>query len=334
MKHYLLPSDKLEDLVARLAKDGFVFYPVLEDNNAHFVKYENDKKFEPNFEKIRAAESIKHFLFPVRDVVARFPKDGVGKVEKQYLFGIKNCDIRGIDVYDKIFLNWEPVDPMYKSRRENTIVISADCPEPEDCCFCTLVGLNPYGEKICDINLTQVSAGLLFETFTKRGEELIEKASDLFREATEESKKERNGIRKRAIAKLSKTNERKFKDDLPERVDKADKKVMRDARADCIECFACLHVCPTCYCFLLSDYKRGKDVERVRTWDACYYAAYARVGGGANPRSDLDGRFWNRFQCKFNFFQQYEGMYACSGCGRCYRGCSGKIDIREILWSL
>jgi len=84
----------------------------------------------------------------------------------------------------------------------------------------------------------------------------------------------------------------------------------------------------------LSDYKRGKDVERVRTWDACYYSAYARVGGGANPRGKLDERFWNRFECKFNYFYQYEQMYACSGCGRCFRGCSGKIDIREILWNL
>jgi len=334
MKHYLLPSDNLENFIAKLEEDGSVFYPVLEDNNAHFVKHEKEKTFEPNFGKIRAAENIKHFLFPSRDVVAKFPKDVAGEVKKQYLFGVKNCDLRGIDVYDKIFLNWEPTDPVYKKRRENTLIVSADCPEPEDCCFCTLVGLNPYGESICDINFTQVSSGLLFEVFSKHGEEVVAKASNLFKEATQDNKKERETIRKNAIKKLSKINSKSFKEDIPERVEKADKKVKNNARKDCVECFACLHICPTCYCFLLSDYKRGKDVERVRTWDACYYSAYARVGGGANPRGKLDERFWNRFECKFNYFYQYEQMYACSGCGRCFRGCSGKIDIREILWNL
>ncbi len=334
MKYYLLPSDNLRNFVAKLAEDGSVFYPVFEDNNAHLLKFDKNKTFEPNFEKIRTAENIKHFLLPSRDVVAKFPKDEEKKPEKQYLLGIKNCDLRGIDVYDRVFLNWEPIDPAYKKRRENSIIISADCPEPEDCCFCNLVDLKPYVENMCDINCTQLSSGLFFDVFTKRGEEIIKKMPSLFKSATEEDQKERDDIRKLAMKKLSKINEKSFKKDVPERVEKADKKVMNDARKDCVECFACLHACPTCYCFLLSDYKRGKDVERVRTWDACYYAAYARVGGGANPRSKLNERFWNRFQCKFNYFHQYEGMYACSGCGRCFRGCSGKIDIREILWNL
>lgn len=335
MKTYLLPSDKLLEFVTKLAEDGSVFYPVLEDNNTHLVKFDKEQEFEPNFEKIRTAENIKHFLFPSRDVVAKFPKDARAKPGKQYLFGVKSCDLRGIDVYDKVFLDWEPVDPVYKQRRENTIIISADCPEPEDCCFCNLVGLNPYAENICDISFTQISSGLLFDVFTKGGERVINKMQDLFKEVSKEDKNERDKIRKGAVKKLNKINEKPFKDDLPDRVERVDKKVMHNAREDCVECFGCLHACPTCYCFLLSDYKKGKDIiERVRTWDACYYAAYARVGGGANPRSELNERFWNRFQCKFNYFHQYENMYACSGCGRCIRGCSAKIDIREILWKL
>ncbi len=334
MKLLLLPSDNIQHFITRLAENGSVFYPVIEDDKVHLNKFDKDKKFEPNFEKIRTVETTKHFLFPSRDVVAKFPKDVQKKTERQYLVGIKNCDLRGIDVYDRVFLNWEPVDFGYKQRRENTIIISADCPEPEDCCFCNLVGLNPFCESISDINFTQVSSGLLFEAITKKGDEIINKMQDLFTGASKEVQQQRDKIRKDAINKLKKINKKSFKKDLPERVKKADKQKIHDARKDCVECYACLHVCPTCYCFLLSDYKKGKNIERVRTWDACYYAAYARVGGGANPRSKLDERFWNRFQCKFNYFNGYEGIYACSGCGRCYRGCSGKIDIREILWNL
>jgi sulfhydrogenase subunit beta (sulfur reductase) len=329
MKLYLLPLDNLYDFILKLSQDGLVFYPTFDGNKTHLIKFDKNNEFLPDFEKIRTAENIKHLLFPSRDIVATFPRDVQKKSSPQYLFGVKSCDLRGVDVYDKVFLKSEPVDPFYKAKRENTVFISADCPQPEDCCFCNLVGLNPYGEAICDINITQISTGLLFEVFTKRGEDLVKKAQELFNEASKEDQKEREKIRANAIKELAKINEESFKDDLPKRIEGASNEIQHEARRDCVECHACLHVCPTCYCFLLSDYKSGKNIERVRTWDTCYYAAYARVGGGANPRSKLDERFWNRFQCKFNYFHQYEGIYACSGCGRCYRGCSGKIDIRE-----
>lgn len=334
MKLYLLPSSNILDFLSHLAEDGSVYYPVSDNGKTHIIRFDRDKGLEPNFEKIRTAENIKHFFFPSRDVVAAFPDDTHKKAPKQYIVGVKNCDLRGVDVYDRVFLQWEPVDPIYQQRRENTVIISADCPQPEDCCFCNLVGLTPYGEGVSDINITPVSAGLLFEVLTERGKAVLSMTKDLFTEAGKEHEKERDAVRKKAVKKLSTINEQTFKNGIEKRIDTASSETKRDARNDCVECHSCLHICPTCYCFLLSDYKRGKDVERVRTWDTCYYAAYARVGGGANPRSTLDDRFWNRFECKFNYFKQYEGFYACSGCGRCFRGCSAKIDIREILWKL
>jgi sulfhydrogenase subunit beta (sulfur reductase) len=334
MKSYLLSPDKLLDFVKALSRDGSLYYPTLENGKTHLVKFDEKVPFTPNFQKIRTAENIKHFFFPSRDTVAKFPKDEAKPVPKSYLFGVKNCDLRGIDVYDRVFIGWEPVDPFYKERRDKVLVISADCPEPEDSCFCNLLGLNPYGDSIGDLNISELSNGFLFEPLTKRGEELIAAHQEFFVEAKEEEARERSALREKATKKLNSINAKPFKKDLSARVRSADKKRIHDARDECVECHACLHGCPTCYCFLLGDYKRGKDVERVRLWDACYYAAYARVGGGANPRSRLDERFWNRFQCKFDFFNEYEKIYACSGCGRCLLGCSAKIDIREILWNV
>jgi NAD-dependent dihydropyrimidine dehydrogenase PreA subunit len=317
-----------------LSRDGSLYYPQLEDGKTHLVKFDEEKPLDPSFERIRTAENVKHFFFPSRDTVARFPKDEAKPVPKSILFGVKNCDLRGIDVYDRVFMGWDPVDPFYRERRDKILIISADCPEPEDSCFCNLVGLKPYGDGVSDLNFTEVSGGLLFEVFTKRGEGIIETHKEFFVEATNDHENERKAIREKATKKLNGINTKPFKKDLPARVAAADKQKIRDARDECVECHACLHGCPTCYCFLLGDYKKGKDVERVRMWDACYYAAYARVGGGANPRSRIDERFWNRFECKFDFFHKYEKVYACSGCGRCLLGCSAKIDIREILWNV
>jgi sulfhydrogenase subunit beta (sulfur reductase) len=334
MKSYLLSQDKLLTFVRELSRDGSLFFPTFEDGKTHLVRFNEDSTFKPNFTGIRTAENVKQFFFPIRDTVAIFPKDEVKQFEKRYLLGVKNCDLRGIDIYDRVFLGWDPVDPFYKARRDKTIVISADCPEPDDSCFCNLLGLNPYGEAASDLNFTEVGSGLLFEAFTKRGEGIIGAYKNLFVEAKEADENDRKVIRERAIKKLNTINSKPFRKDLPARVETVDKDRIRNARDECVECHACLHGCPTCYCFLLSDYKKGKDMERVRVWDACYYAAYARVGGGANPRSRIDERFWNRFQCKFDFFSKYESIYACSGCGRCLLGCSSKIDIREILWNV
>ncbi len=334
MKSYLISLDKIPNFVDELARHGSVYYPRTEDGKAHFVVHREDAGVEPDFTGIRTAENMKHFFFHSRDVVARFPNDKSSAPPKQYLVGVKNCDMRGIDVYDRVCLKWEPIDPLYRARRENTVIISADCPEPQDCCFCNLVGLTPYAEAVSDVNITRLERCYLFEALSQKGETIIEQTKDLFTEAGKEHLKERDNIRKNAMKIVQKYNARALADDLPARVGRADKKTKHASRQDCVECFACLHACPTCYCFLLSDYQKSRETERVRTWDACYYAAYARVGGGANPRSEIDDRFWNRFLCKFDYFKQYEDIYACSGCGRCWRGCSGKIDIREILWNL
>lgn len=334
MKSYLISLDKISNFIAELAKDGSVYYPTVGNGQAHFTAYCEKSNREPDFTRIRTPENMKHFFFRSRDIVARFPNDKSSLASKQYLLGVKNCDLRGIDVYDRVCAQWEPVDPLYKARREQSVIISADCPEPADCCFCNLVGLNPYAESISDINITRLERHYLFETLNKKGEAVIGKNQEMFTEAGKDDLKERDLIRKNAVKILDKQNTRSLAEDISERIEKADKKIKHTVRNTCVECYSCLHACPTCYCFLLSDYRKGKEVERIRTWDACYYAAYARVGGGANPRSDLDDRFWNRFLCKFNYFKQYEDIYACSGCGRCWRGCSGKIDIREILWKL
>ena len=334
MKLILLPIDKVSDFLKALSNDGTVFYPFCENGKTHLQRFVEGREFIPDLEKIRTVENVKHFFFPSRHTVAKFPRDEKTKPSPTYLFGIKNCDLRGVEVYDRVFLKWDPMDPSYKERREHTVLISADCPKPQDSCFCNLVGLNPYGEGICDINFTVVSRGLLFEVFTGKGEDIVTKHKSLFRDASEDDEKERANKRKGALSKLRKTNEKPLKKNLSARIASAGKDRIREYRAECVECHSCLHGCPTCYCFLLSDYAKGADVERVRVWDACYYAAYARVGGGANPRSRFDDRFWNRFNCKFNYFNEYENMYACSGCGRCWLGCSAKIDIREILWSV
>lgn len=336
MKLLLLSIDNLEKLMQKLAQTGDVFFPGLIDDRVHYLKRKTDRNPEPVLTGIRTAENLKPCFFPCRDVVSRFPRDVDRRFSSmQYLFGVKACDIRGFEVYDRVFEEWQPTDQNYHEVRSHTVVIASDCPAPEKSCFCNFVGLQPYAKQGYDINVTKLTAGYLFEVATPAGESVIDLAGELFRPAEgTDFLGEREGIRQRASERLAQLSPAVLDEMIGPRVEDAPVQKIREGRDECVECFACLHACPTCYCFLLSDVRSGRDIERLRVWDACYYAAYARVGGGANPRSRIDDRFWNRFNCKFNYFPQYEKFFACSGCGRCLCGCSASIDIRKILTRL
>jgi sulfhydrogenase subunit beta (sulfur reductase) len=335
MSHCFLPENNILKFIESLSRKGAVYYSAVIDKKKHLVRYGQKPEFTPDFTGIRTPENMKHFFLPSREAVARFPVDIDRRArEPLYLIGLKGCDLHGLDVYDRVFEKWEPMDPLYKEKRTNAVIISADCPEPAPTCFCNLVGGKPYCEAMCDINITQLKNGLLFDVKTDRGEAIVSDNQGLFTAAQPEHEAQRDDARRRATQHLEEINPTGLKENLPLLVEKAPAAAIRKARDACVECFACLHICPTCYCFLLADHQKGSDVERARIWDACYYAAYARVGGGANPRSAIDERFWNRFKCKFSYFPHYEKRWACSGCGRCFSGCSAKIDIREVVRAL
>ena len=74
--------------------------------------------------------------------------------------------------------------------------------------------------------------------------------------------------------------------------------------------------------------------RRIRMWDSCFHAGYARMAGGGTPRLQLTERFRNHYFHKFVSFPKNWGITACSGCGRCIDACMGRIDKRECLHRL
>jgi len=330
---YLLPRRKLESVVARMVERNLIYIPVVNEGKAHFRRFRPGEPSEWALEKIRPVEPLKQFFMKFKEVVARPGASFDKSSSSQVIIGAKACDLRAIDVYDKVFSEGEFSDPFYRERREKTILISADCPEPEETCFCTLVGIQPYPMNGFDLNLSTVSKGYLVEVGSEKGIDLIKSMPTLFQPASSEDLKERDEKRASATRTLKGINSRELDPQLPKKIsDQTDLKFWSREATNCVECCACLHICPTCYCFLLYDQPHDGESERVRVWDACYYAAYARVGGGANPRPEFVQRFRNRFLCKYSYFYHYQGFLACSGCGRCISGCTAKIDIREVLW--
>jgi sulfhydrogenase subunit beta (sulfur reductase) len=344
LSQYLLAKTSVHQWLLKLLEKYLVYSPVLYEDRVHWRRLDpadlssGADGVAPALKRIRASEPVKSFMFQPRQQVGAFP-DPLQTTEPapRVLLGIKNCDLIPLKVHDKILGEGEFKDPFYLAQRKNTILVVADCPAPEQSCFCNLLGLTPYAQEGADTTLSIVDGDWFFEV-GESGQGLVNAAPELFSRVTGETSEaaKRDEERRAGVATLNMINARPWNPDLPAAITSKlhDEAFWRKHADTCVECFGCLMGCPTCYCFLLYDQAKEKALERTRVWDACYEAAYARVGGGANPRAEFIKRFANRFDCKWNQFKRDHGMYACSGCGRCLKACMGKIDIRNVLGEL
>jgi hypothetical protein len=338
--HYYITEENLTTFVGRLRNKALVIGPVEEWGQKHLEEIKADKPQTIDLAGYRTIETFKAAFFKVSEkVAAYFGGVNDAKTDQVILIGARGCDLEGIEVLDRVYLEGEFSDPGYARERKNKIIISADCTSCGRTCFCTMVGGKPFPTKLFDLNLSKIKGGDLVETGTEKGEELISSEADLFVPADEEKVRERNELREKVEAELETVN-RDFKCrctiDWAEahKINLENTKAWRTLTKDCVECSSCNFTCPTCSCFLLLDQPEADNSGRYKIWDACLKDGYARVAGGANSRPLLSERLQNRYHCKFDYSRDRLGRYTCVGCGRCIDGCAGNIDMRKVYAEL
>ena len=285
----------------------------------------------------RTVEPLKAlFFFPLAKV-AEYPKaKWTPQVGERIVAGARACDLGGFEVLDKVFLGGDFKDPFYEARMGSTLIISADCTKPESTCFCTAMGGKPYPVSGFDLNFSLLDVGAVVEIGSERGEKIIKEYGAFFRKPTTGELKQREKNRKEMTDQVEGYNSvLRIKPPYHDLVKEATgSQIWAKLAERCVECGACLYICPTCRCFLLYDQGGKKANERVMIWDACYFPGYWRMAGGLTPKPRLTTRFENRFNCKFDYFVENYDVEACTGCGRCIEACTAKIDIRECLQEL
>lgn len=335
-----LAKEKINTLIEALAKKFQVFVPVLEGEVVLFRSLESGKSLCLS----RPANlPPKGIIFPASDVLFRFnfqkdPEDPKKvsielKENRDFpltiIFGCRPCDAQGFTIYDRVYLTPETVDPYYRERREKTTIITLACNAPFPGCFCTSVGRGPATTEGSDLLMTELEKGYLFVPITEKGKEIIKAAE--FEDGSpyqEEAKK----VQENAAALVRKPFEHLEK--LPQKLLSLfeNTQFWEKEAAKCISCGACTYLCPTCYCFNITDEQVGNTGERIRSWDSCMFFHFTLEASGHNPRPNKYHRLRNRVNHKFSYYpQKYNGVIACCGCGRCIRYCPMSVDISEIV---
>jgi len=343
---YFIKESDLSAFIG-LVRQGRLYGTVKRDGQCTYENIPEDEINRIVLKTIPPVESIKGFLFPAREKVATYSSqgssnnsEGVCSPEKQQtIVGVRACDLCAREILDKIFLEQDTKDPFYDQRRRNTIVISSDCDEPKDSCFCNMVQGKPYPEKCFDLNLSPLQDGYLVSVGSEKGAEILHQADNLLTEATAAQLDERDKRRRLVMEKLKEINARfgTFSE-VQNMATRQPTEKWQEATSTCVECGACSFICPTCHCFFLYDQpveESSSENERTKTWDSCILGNFAKMAGVGGmkptPRPQLRNRFENRIRHKFEWMPENIKLIGCVGCGRCIEACLDGSDIRDIF---
>lgn len=337
-----IPKEKWGAFIEGLAAKSQVWVPCLEGHTVIFRPYSKDKNL--CFER-PANSPPKGVIFPQSDNLFSFtfkkdpenPQKVMVELEekldfpKTVIVGSRPCDAKGFLIYDRPYTETDTPDPYYKGRREQTTVVTMSCQSPSAGCFCTGVGGGPADKEGSDVLITELETGYFIEAITEKGKEIVQQSGVEGGGSHEaEARKKQDAVRTRVKDPFDADGKPKV---LPELFENDE--FWETALAKCVSCGACTYLCPTCYCFNITDEKTFDKGERVRSWDGCMYNHFTREASGHNPRPAKYQRFKNRVGHKFLFYpEKYNGVIACCGCGRCIRYCPMSVDISEVVSNL
>jgi len=331
--NFLIPKDSFFNFIDALKSEYQIFGPVKERNQAVFKELSSSADLFMEYQTTMLSPG-KMFIYKPTEDILKFRTGSTLSVEevipeigKQVIVGIHPCDLNAILYLDRTFLGTF-VDPYYKARRENTILIGLNCIQVSENCFCSSVGAGPHlrAQSGYDMVLTDFSEDYLVELKSSRASEIFKVKG---KEAGPDEWKLKSVKEETLLKSFKKVIDITGIDDLfmrnldhPVWVTTADER--------CLSCSNCVMVCPTCFCYDIVDEMSMnlKEIKRFRQIDACQDLRFAEVHGG-NYRLRRASRLRQFVIHNLNYTGQY-GATKTVGCGRCITWCPTKIDLTDI----
>lgn len=325
----------LAALLKYIGENQPLYIPGRVSGQTNYVRYDNNT--DVDLDTLKTVKSAKEAFFPQSETLYTVKtEDGKYRVSQQelqneefVLFGVKGCDMKGIEVLDKVFLS-DPVDTFYKARREKGTIVTLACGEPEESCFCKAFGID-CAEPSGDVTLWNFGGEYFWKANTEKGEALTEKCKDFLKDGDEEKVEMVKTAIRAVVSKLPYMNLSLEGWDGTKTEEKFDSPIWDELYKPCLACGTCTFVCPTCQCYDIKDYNTKNGVQRYRCWDSCMYSDFTMMAHG-NNRTTQKQRYRQRFMHKLVYFPaNNDGMYSCVGCGRCVDKCPASTNIVKVI---
>ena len=332
IKEASITRDNLLKLLESIAKEKTLIAPVrnpdLEDVN--FLPVSDTAQI--CFDYDNTTTSPKEFFFPQSESMFSFSQRSNDSIkvkedsEEIVLFGVRSCDVKGIELLDK-FYERSFEDNYYLSKRRNSVIISVGCSALNEQCFCTSTETGPVLEEGFDIQLLSAGNNYAVQVGSEKGLELFERYQGFFGQAGGVDIKQQLAEAKKSEPKF---NLRKVYTMLKE--EKVTEQLWEDMASRCQSCGLCLFLCPTCSCYSVVDRSTplGEN-RRIRQWDACYFRGFTRMAGGYDPVRNRQEMIKRKYHHKLvQQIDEFE-MSGCVGCGRCNLVCVGNVNWLENI---
>lgn len=332
---YKIAKEHLSELFQKIAESQELYLPVKNAGQTNFSAWTEDA--EVDLDTLKTVKSPKDAFFPQSENLYTVKQEGKKlRVEPEALksqnfvvFGMKACDLKGVEVLDRVFLS-EPIDTFYAARRDHGTIVALACHEPEESCFCKVFGIDA-ATPAADVATWMIEGELYWKALTEKGETLTASVRELLADAEEEKVEEEKEAIHKIVEKLPYMNlslEGWGGDVLTE---KFDSPLWEELYKPCLACGTCTFVCPTCQCYDIKDYTTSNGVSRYRCWDSCMYSDFTMMAHGNNRTSQMQ-RFRQRFMHKLVYYPaNNDGMFSCVGCGRCVEKCPAVLNIVKVI---
>ncbi len=282
--------------------------------------------------------SLKRFVLPSREELCRFTMEDGGWQKQIDLnasgplvyFGLHACDINALNKLDKVLSGSVYPDPYYTAKRKNMFIVGINC-LPQPYCFCHSMGTDSAIHGF-DMFLTDIGAGYFVEILSARAFACISRL-----DSREPDRDDHNRFLAAAENKLKKFTCHVDTTDLTKILDlEFQSEAWREWGAKCLSCGTCANVCPTCYCYgVTEDVDLDlRSARKVRQLYSCNLLDFAEVSGGHNFRPESHTRLKYRYYHKHRGFVEAFEESLCVGCGRCGQACLADITVPEVIASV
>jgi ferredoxin len=353
---FALDAERFGDLIDVLKDLGYVVYGPVERDGAivcdlidsveQIPKGLSDVQMPGSYRLVKrddgryfgyvvGPQSPKYVLRPSQHLLFKVRKDGKTMlpqpdVKKIALVGLRSCDLKAIEILDKILLQGPYVDNTYAALRKGALFIAVNCTEPGNNCFCTSMNTGPFAQSGYDICITELlndgNHVFILDVITDKGAEVVNRLG--CRNATDEELSAVSRLMEEAKNKIKKKlNVENIKDDLYKNLEHPH---WNEISNRCLACGNCTLVCPTCFCTSVFD-KTSLSLdmaERWEVWDSCFSIDYSYIHGGS-IRQSIMSRYRQWLMHKLATWVDQFGTFGCVGCGRCITWCPVGIDIVE-----